>query len=167
MKNKFKIIWILLFLFSLTYLYAVEKNTIKDGMDISWEFIGNDIEFIITADTLGWVAIGFEPSKVMKDADIIIGYVEDGMLYIEDHYGNGFISHKIDTSQDGTNDVVGISGSETDASTTISFKIPQNSGDSKDKVLVEGQTYKVILAYGKKDNFKTKHSYRSSIMLKL
>ncbi|MBN2616814.1 MAG: DOMON domain-containing protein [Spirochaetales bacterium] len=144
------------------------ENLIKmDSMDIAWKVIENEIEFTVSAKTNGWVAIGFEPSKMMKDADMILFSVVDGKLVIEDHYGNGLTSHKKDEDLGGVSSVTGISGLEKDGITTGTFRIPLNSTDKFDKKLVAGNTYKLIVAYGKNDNMKTGHSYRGSTKITL
>ena len=78
----------------------------------SWEFLTDEIKFTLTSPNTGWVAIGFNPSRMMKDADYIIGYVSDGELIIRDDYGTGNTKHASDNSVGGTQDVRPISGSE-------------------------------------------------------
>lgn len=163
MKNIFKIVTIIVFLLSLTLLSALEsksRNLEIDNMEISWDIVEENVIFTVSAPTNGWVSIGFEPTKMMKDADIIIAYVKDGDLYIEDHYGNSNVSHKADTALGGEDNVKPVKGVETDNKTTVTFSIPLNSGDKYDKVLEEGKTYSIIFAYGKKDNFKSWHKYK-------
>lgn len=165
MKHIFKIVIILVFLLSLPFISAIgkdKKDFSNDKINIEWVVSETDIEFSLSAETLGWIAIGFEPSVMMKDADIIIGYVHEGQLYIEDHYGSGYTSHKSDIKLEGTDNVTAISGEEVEGYTTIKFSIPLNSGDIYDKVLEPGRPYKVIFAYGRKDDFKSIHSYRTS-----
>jgi hypothetical protein len=146
----------------------MDNKTIFKEKDISveWTVLENQIEFILHAKTTGWIAIGFEPERMMKGADIIIAYVKDGKLFIEDHYAHGLTSHKSDVSLKGTDDVTGIEGVEESGSTTIKFRIPLNSSDRFDKKLKTGVKYKVILAHGKKDNFRSIHSFRTSTELK-
>jgi len=66
-----------------------------------------------------------------------------------------------------TEDVEGGEAFESEGNTTFSFSIPLDSGDSFDQALNPGETVKVILAYGNKDDFKTKHSYRRSVEITL
>ncbi len=170
MKRLYKITIVIVFLLTLTLISAmdqVDKKTELKDISVSWEVLENEIEFTLNAKTTGWIAIGFEPNKMMKDANIIMAYVKDGKLFIEDHYANGLTSHKPDTTLKGTNDVVGIEGIEKDGFTTVKFRIPQDSKDKFDKKLIPGEKYKMILAYGKKDNFKSIHSFRASMEIKL
>ena len=58
-------------------LQAPASNGYTGGtMKLSWK---NDAEYLFLAlngTTRGWVSLGFEPTVWMKDADIIIGSVE-------------------------------------------------------------------------------------------
>lgn len=142
--------------------------TVQD-FTMSWNLNGDTAEITMSAPTTGWVAVGFEPSSAMKDANIIIGYIQDESVFISDDWGDGFISHSADTDLGGSDNVSVIGGYETDGTTEISFSIPLNSGDSYDKVLEEGRTYKVILAFGPDDgdDFQGYHVWAETIELEL
>ena len=51
----------------------------------------------ITAETTGWVGIGFSPTGSMTNADIIMAWVTDGgtthLLVRQNNYSSGFQSH--------------------------------------------------------------------------
>jgi hypothetical protein len=146
---------------------ASDSNTVEVGENwrISWEFISDEIEFSVTAPTEGWVAIGFNPSRMMKDAHFIIGYVADGQLAVRDDYGTGNTKHASDESVGGTQNVRPISGTEADGITTIVFALPLASGDQFDVEFTQGTSYKVLLAYGANngDNFTGMHRGRTSV----
>ncbi len=111
----------------------------------------------VSCQTKGWVAIGFNPTKRMKDANIIIGCYDNGKEIAVDHFGVSSTGHKADTLIGGKNDIVEFSCVEKEGKTTVSFTIPLNSGDEKDVVLKQGEETTVIFAAGRKDNLKTKH----------
>ncbi len=136
-----------------------------DRWGFTYEFKANEIEFMVAAPTTGWVGIGFNPSTMMKDADYVLGYVKDGVLHVQDNFGTGNTSHAPDVSLGGTDDVRGISGIEKDGKTTIVFALPLDSKDIYDKKFVKGDTYTVLLAYGKDgaDDFTSMHSKRVAI----
>lgn len=112
----------------------------------------------VSCPTKGWVAVGFNPIKMMKGANLIIGTFKDGQGVAYDHCGITVVGHKPDTLIGGTNDLLEYSCTEEKGVTTLSFTIPLDSGDEKDSVLKQGEETKVIFAAGKKDNLKTKHS---------
>ena len=145
------------------------NSIIVDDFQLEWEIDGNAVTVTASAPTTGWVAVGFDPSAAMKDANIVIGYVEEDVLYISDEWGSGHISHSSDTELGGTDNVTGISGIESNGTTEISFSIPLDSGDSYDTTLIQGSTHKIILAYGPDDadNFQGYHAWAETIELEL
>lgn len=132
------------------------------GVDVSWRVVGDQLEMILEAPTTGWIAIGFDPVNHMAGANIIIGYVEDGELFIADDFGTAGFAHDRDTNIGGTNDIIESHGSETDGSTTLRFTIPLDSGDEKDKPLTRGSRYQVLVAHGRDgdDSFTGYHANR-------
>jgi len=140
-----------------------------DGVTLTIRLETDSLEISISAPTTGWVSVGFEPSRVMKDADIYIGYVQDGEVYLRDDFGTGNTSHAPDTSLGGESSFRSLSGTEADGMTVITFTIPRNSGDRFDKVLTAGGSYKVLLGYGPEgsDDFTTYHRWVKSVDLTL
>lgn len=132
------------------------------GMDFFWKVSGGNLEIILHAPTEGWIAVGFDPSTMMQDANFIIAYVKEGRAYIRDDYGTWMTTHEDDTAIGGTNNITIIDSDEKDGSSKIHFSIPMDSQDSKDKVLEQGKTYKVIFAYGASDDFTSMHRKRGS-----
>jgi hypothetical protein len=139
------------------------------GVMFKWKISGGNAEFIVHAPTQGWIGVGFDPSNAMKDANFIIGYVEGGELFIEDHFGDGAFSHRPDTELGGTNDIIEYTGKEDSSGTEITFTIPLDSGDSYDTKLEKGREHVILVAYGpdRSDNFKTKHPKRISFSVTL
>jgi len=174
-KNRYLLLIILVVLL-LTPTSAEESKTITtDGFQMSeikdiifqWKIENEEIHIILSAPTTGWIAVGFNPSRMMKDADILIGYVKDGKVFMEDHFGAGYTKHKLDTDLGGTDDITVISGYEGEDKTTLEFSIPLHSWDSNDQKLEKGEEYKIIFAYGKKDDFKSYHKLRTSLIIRL
>jgi hypothetical protein len=139
------------------------------NMQLQWKVDGDSLNVIVSAPTTGWVSVGFNPSRMMKDANIITGYVKDGQAFVRDDFGTKATGHAADESIGGRDDISEASGSEANGSTQIRFTIPLDSGDSKDQVLEAGQEYKVILAYGKNgaDDYSSYHAKRGSARIKL
>jgi len=142
-----------------------------DGVTLEW--MVNDttstLHVRITAPTSGWVAVGFDPESFMLNANLIIGYVTSNGTELRDDWGTGQVTHRADTTLGGTDDATLVEGLETDTHTEIEFSIPLDSGDAYDKVLVEGTTYAVILAYGPDgaDDFTIQHEYANAISIEI
>jgi len=130
----------------------------KAGMTWQWKIEGGTMEVILESPEQGWLAVGFDPQTVMKGANMIMGYVDGGEVSIADHFADKLTDHSSDEELGGTSDVTLIEGSESEEGTRLHFEMPLDSGDSEyDTVLAEGETHKVMLAYGTEDNFTQQH----------
>lgn len=147
-----------------TYDHEVKA---KD-MTFAWKIDGDTLYAKMVAKTKGWVGVGFNPSKKMKDANFILGYVKDGEAKIVDHFGTKATGHAADTKGGGSEDVTLVGGSEDSGLTTIEFSMPVNSGDKMDGSLsVDGDTI-LLLAYGPdKDSLRPRHKYKKTLTVNL
>ncbi len=139
------------------------------GIDVRIAVVADTLEVELSAETTGWISIGFDPSRQMADANIIIAYVEDGELDIADDYGIGPMAHDRDTNHGGSNDIIAATGRQENGMTTVNFTIPLDSGDDLDKPLILGETYLVLVAHGPDGaaDFTTYHANRGSFELEL
>ena len=141
------------------YAHQVEAA----GVTFYWS---NDAEYLygaLSAQTSGWVSVGFDPESRMQGANYILGYVQGGQTVIEDMYGtrpSGPGSHPADVELGGRNDILEYGGREEGGVTAIEFKIPLDSGDEYDKPLRPGMSYGIILAMGPSDDLQSYHSAR-------
>lgn len=142
-----------------------------DDIVFQWrvENDGATLHVKIDAPTTGWVAVGFNPSVMMRDANFIIGYVTEGTGYIRDDFGTGTTTHESDTVLGGTSDVTMIGATEAGSRTEFDFSIPMSSGDDYDAVLTQGETCTVLLAYGPEggDDFTIAHQFARAVSLEL
>ncbi len=130
--------------------------------ELSWSTDDLYLYMGMKAKTAGWVAVGFDPSSQMKDADIVQGFIKDGVLSIADQYSTGqFGPHPADTQQGGTDDILAAAGGSDGGFTTIEFKRRLDTGDKFDKQLGKG-AHKIIWAYGSDLQFTLKHTARGS-----
>jgi hypothetical protein len=152
---------------SVTMAQEWSETTVGD-MTLRYAIDGDDLLLEIAAPTRGWVALGFEPTRAMAGANILIGYVDgSGSVSVEDHFGDGLFTHRQDTRLGGTRDVAVIGGSESSAGTVVTFSIPLDSGDQYDKTLEPDTTVHVILAWGANDNISRRHRRRYSTTIHL
>lgn len=141
-----------------------------DHYILEWRVIGQELEVRMSAQTQGWVGVGFEPTRQMEGANILIGYVDGTNVIIEDHFGHGRVAHRADTRQGGRSDVRLIEGSQFDGRTTIHFAIPLNSGDTADTVIRRGSTVTVIYAWGPDrggNNLTARHPGRGTAQIRV
>jgi hypothetical protein len=133
------------------------------GVEVNWSTDKNALRIGLVSPGTGWVAIGLDPQLMMDKANMILGAVVDGAVVARDDVGTGLFSHGPDTSAGGQDNLLAAAGREVDGKTILEFAIPLNSGDSADRPLVVGQTYKIIVAYqATSDDFSERHSRRAS-----
>ena len=138
------------------------NHTLTDGpMSFSWTVGDGVLQVKLTGKTEGWVAVGFNPVKMMKGANFIVGYVKDGKVKVTDHTGNGERNHKADTKSGGQNNAMSTAGSEKAGVTEITFTMPLDSKDANDVVIDSQGMTTVLLAMGSRDSFRAVHSFRS------
>lgn len=137
------------------------------GMSFTWRVDGDRLRIALTGPTDGWIAIGFLPTRMMKDADIHIGYVDGVTVVMTDQFGTGITSHASDEELGGASHIADLAGEETDGVTTIRYSIPLDSGDEYDQTLTPGETIPVILAWGRSDDTRSPHRERTRIEITL
>ncbi len=121
----------------------------KDGFHFRWKISGGSIEIELTAPTTGWIMIGFKGEYQMHDANIIVGYVSGGSVSVRDDFGIDSDTHVSDSNlHGGQQNATDAGGDESSGSTTISFTIPLDSGDTWDNVLVDGESTRLMFARG-------------------
>jgi hypothetical protein len=147
----------------------IMKTVTSSSVTLSWLVRGDFLDVKLSAPTTGWVAVGWNPSNRMKDADIQVGFVSGGDVKIRDDFGTSQTRHESDESLGGKSNVINISGSESGGTTQLAFTIPLSSGDRYDTTLSGGQNVKVILAYGAQgaDDFDSYHAGRGFVEIKL
>lgn len=136
---------------------AFKTETVKTFI-FSYLVSGENLKIKVSCPTKGWIGVGFNPVRKMKGANFIIGNSTKKGAFVDDQYGDSPYSHKSDTEDGGKNDILESTCTEDNGITSLTFTIPLNSGDEKDSVLEKGSEITVILAAGKKDDFKKKHS---------
>jgi hypothetical protein len=110
------------------------------------------------------MAVAWDPSgPIMEGEDILIGYVQQGNLNLQDYYANTAVNHASDVSLGGRDDVLEASGTEDEKSTTIEFRRKLDTGDKFDKPLGNG-THLVQLAYASNDDFMTYHGEKRTVI---
>jgi len=109
--------------------------------------------------TEGWIAIGIEPTYMMKDADMIIAWIDiNSTVHVVDAYSTGTTGpHPPDTQLGGTNDILQYGGREDNGWTTIELSRKLDTGDQYDKPLTPGSTITIIYGMSTQDSFQAYH----------
>ncbi|MBN1400014.1 MAG: hypothetical protein JXA74_04210 [Anaerolineae bacterium] len=125
------------------------------GVTFHWRTDGEFLYGALSADTRGWVSVGFDPDQRMQGANYVYGWVKDGQAEVMDMFGtrpSGPNSHPVDTELGGQSHILAFGGAEAGGTTTIEFQIPLDSGDANDKPLAVGETHTILLAFGPGDD---------------
>ena len=138
------------------YTYRLDLEDLR----FYWSVEADSLKIKLSADTEGWVGVGFNPSEMMMGASFIIGYVKDGVVKVEDHHGHASRLHRLDVDMGGSDDFSDAGGSEKKGRTEITFRVPLKSADSLDKQINATGDTKVLLAYGRTDRLVQQHVFR-------
>ncbi|CAG7815673.1 unnamed protein product, partial [Allacma fusca] len=106
------------------------SQNLDTDYQVSWsvDLTSEIINFVVTAQTTGYVGFGLSRAGGMKNADIVIGGVQDGLPYFADYHAVRNGMPDIDSSQDWTL----ISASENSTHTMLSFTRALNTCDKED-----------------------------------
>lgn len=130
-------------------------------LEIDWLVDNGTVQFGLRAHTTGWVAIGLEPTQMMKDADMYFGWYSEGAAHAEDAYATGtFGPHPRDTDQGGTFDMTEYDVGEEGGWTTFEFQRDLDTGDGRDHRVPASDELDIIWAYGADDDWTVHHVNR-------
>lgn len=144
------------------------------GVTFEWNVNGANIDVKVSAQTTGWIGIGFIPKKEhnsgkkMQGANILIGHVKGGVAHIEDHYGKSPIKHKPDSRKNLTGSITNIGGSEAGGVTTLTFTYPlKGKHKKKDTDILTNDKMVILAAVGNDDSVESMHMKRSWFEIQL
>lgn len=149
--------------------YARHFHDAATGMALHWTVVAEKIYIGLRAPAKGWVAIGLGGAgsvQIMKDADILMGYVDETGLHLQDGFAHDFVAHASDKELGGQEDILASAGSERGGYTEIELVRKLDTGDPYDRPIVAG-AQPVLLAHAEEDNFTALHTSRSTLMLDL
>jgi hypothetical protein len=128
-------------------------------MTICWRSDQEYLYMALAGSTSGWMAVGFAPLEWMKDADIILGYVEGSKAVVRDEYSTGnYGPHVEDTLLGGRDDILDSGGSSDGTRTVIEFKRRLDTGDRFDAALTPESRVSIIWAMADDRDPAIKHN---------
>ena len=134
---------------------------LSGSVTMYWRVDGDILTFAVMAKTDGMVSVGFNPTQGMKDADMVIGWVDATGAVVFDCYATGASGpHPPDMDLGGTSDFVSFAGTETDGMTTLEVSRLMLPDDMYDATIVPGTAVDVIWAISGSDDFYAQHSSR-------
>jgi hypothetical protein len=143
------------------------KSVQVQGMRLQWSFEKETLKCIVTAPTIGWVAVGFNVKDELTGTHLIMGAMEEDFLHLDDRFIVRPGIHKSIAELGGSDSLMKRSGFEQDGNTILRFSIPLSVNDKYHHNLTEGKEYYVLLAYSQEDDFQHHSSMRTTIKIKL
>ena len=140
----------------------------NDLFQLYWTINDSTIYVGMIGQTTGWIAIGFDPTTSMLDADLVYGWVDnEGVVTLYDAYSlNAFGSdHPKDVDIGGTDNILTFNGTEESSVTTIEFSRNLSTGDTNDNDIPKSGTIDIIWAIGNSDSFTSPHIQRGEATL--
>ena len=149
--------------------YANHSSLAGDDFILHWAITGDSAHFAVQARTLGWVALGIEPTQAMAEADMIFGWVDsEGTAGALDCYSTGlFGPHPSDEELGGQQHILAFAGTEQDGVTTFEFSRALEAGDAYDKILPQEGGLRIIWAFSDSDDRLDPHKRRGSATIVL
>ncbi|MCQ8903490.1 MAG: DUF2202 domain-containing protein [Methanothrix sp.] len=140
-------------------LYSPARQGYTGGvMTVSWKIDDEYLYMALNGSTRGWLAIGFEPSEWMKDADMVLGFVDGGARVLDEYSTGNYGPHIEDTMLGGTDDIMEHGGRSYGTHTVVEFRRKLDTGDRFDKVLRPGQSVSIIWAMSDRMDPAVKHN---------
>ena len=181
MKTKYLVVLALLVILG-SAAYAVDvdgvvapgeypKEAVFDNGNfrLLWKIIGDKAFMAIDAKAPGWVSVGFQPTAVMANADMIFGFVDAASkVWAVDAWSTGmFGPHPADASQKGSDNLLSSAGKRTADQVVFEFSRLLNTGDKLDKIIPSTGSFKIIWAYASNFQFNGSHMKAGSATLNM
>lgn len=144
--------------------YRASSDLKKDEFTLYWTVEGDRIHMAVDAVAAGWVSVGFDPTRIMANSDMIFGLVgADGKVSALDTWSTGmFGPHPEDSAQGGRADILASAGKRTAGRVVFEFTRMLDTGDPRDKAISLTGSTKVIWAVGRDLVFTSKHQRAGS-----
>ncbi len=137
-----------------------DRSETYGDYEVHWKSDQQDIFVGMRARASGFVAVAFQPGSRMKNADIVLGFVQGEQVSIFDMFSTGdFGPHPEDADLGGTDDVAEFGGREEGGFTTIEFRRALVTGDEYDNPVSTGRN-QIIWSYSSSDSPTFRHSVR-------
>ena len=141
--------------------YENEITGFKHLFYIYWTSDNETLFMGMKGKTTGWIAVGFNPTVGMGDADIVLGGTKgvNGETYIYDMYSIGtYGPHPPDTQLGGNFSLDEYGAHVENAFTTVEFSRKLDTGDKYDSILAKGESAKVLWSLSYSDAIELKHN---------
>jgi len=115
------------------------------GIAFTWRHAQGRLHGSLSAETTGWLAVGFNDKRTLRGTRFVIGRVVDGRAHAEVHIAR-VPDHAEVGTLGGVSGLADVAGGRTRDETWLTFSLPLKSGDDFEIDLSPGR--KVLLMLG-------------------
>ena len=106
------------------------------------------MHLIFQVQTHGYIAIGFSPNGGMKGSDIVLTWIQDDQVHLQDMHAESNSKPILDDQQD----LKLIHGYQNETHTVVAFERSWSTCDLKHDQVLDGDTIRLIYAYNDYDH---------------
>lgn len=136
-----------------SFVPEAENYFVIEGMQVEWEYEGDEITFKLHSPYQGWVALGFNQHNDILHTNLIKGAVLDNGPDLQEYFVLGYGDHQPVVQLGGTSAVEEFVGLENVDGTSFQFTMKTSVDDGFHYDLSEGQRVWIICSYSMKDDF--------------
>ncbi|KAK3586456.1 hypothetical protein CHS0354_001839 [Potamilus streckersoni] len=126
--------------------YSIQVDTSGNYL-LFWKFNDTHITFEVHVKTHGYVGFGLSDNGKMYPADIVVGWVEDGVTHFKDYHTTAHAPPVVDKHQDWFL----LHGEENDSGTVLKFVRALDTCDKVEDKKIEDGTIRLIYSYHPRD----------------
>lgn len=137
----------------LSFSPEAENYFVIEGMQVEWEFQGDEITFKLHSPYQGWLALGFNQHNDIINTNLIKGTVDDHGPLLQEYFVRGYGDHQPVEVLGGQRAVQDYVGLEDGDGTSFQFTMKTQMNDGFHYDLSEGQKVWIICSYSMADDF--------------
>ena len=130
-----------------------ENYFVVEGMQVEWEYEGDEITFKLHSPYQGWLALGFNQENDMINTNLVKGAVTTNGAELEEYFILGYGNHQSVQALGGQGAVLDFVGLESVAGTSFQFTMKTQLKDGFHYDLSPGQSVWIICSYSMADDF--------------
>ncbi|CAL4238491.1 unnamed protein product [Meganyctiphanes norvegica] len=135
-----------------TWLYSAIVDS-EGAFLLQWTPLEEEIMFRLTVQTTGYISFGLSHTHDLRQADIVVGWVHSGKVYLQDRHAIGHQEPEVDEKQNWVLE----SGFENETHTILVISRPYDTCDEDDFVITS-DTAVVLWGYHPDDPVNPEHS---------
>lgn len=137
----------------LSFSPNAENYFVIEGMQVEWEFEGDEITFKLHSPYQGWLALGFNQENNILNTNLVKGTVTNDGPELQEYFVMGYGDHQPVQELGGTPAVQDFVGLEDADGTAFQFTMRTKLDDGYHYDLSEGQRVWIICSYSMGDDF--------------